>query len=265
MSGLCRGEPPTSLVSTSRSAMANPASGVSRSSIISTTLGVCTAMPSSRPAVSDVTTVESAPDCSSRCWFSASRTAAMILALGASSRAVSVTRTAASSRLVATMIALACWALASRSTSESVALPRTVTSPALLARSRAAGSSSTTTMSAGAIVVADHRGDRRPALGAVPDDDGVVAHFAPPSLDLQCLARLRGERLDGGTDQDDQERHPQRRDHQNVDQPRRRGDRGDVAVARWSTATPWRSRGSPGTTTGCRVRAADVAVAVRSR
>ncbi len=43
---------------------ANPASGVSRSSIISTTLGVCVAMPSSRPAVSEVTTVESAPDCS---------------------------------------------------------------------------------------------------------------------------------------------------------------------------------------------------------
>ena len=68
--------------STSRSAIANPASGVSRSSIISTTLGVGVAMPSSRPAVSDDTTMESAPDCRSRCWFSASRTAAMILAFG---------------------------------------------------------------------------------------------------------------------------------------------------------------------------------------
>ena len=80
-------------------------------------------------------------------------------------------------------------------------------------------------------LVADHRGDRRPALGAVADDDGVVAHSAPPSLDLQCLARLRGQRLDGGADQHDQERDPQRRDHQDVDQPGRRGERGDVAVA----------------------------------
>ena len=47
------------------------------------------------------------------------------------------------------MIVSACWALANRSTSESVALPRTVTSPALFARSSAAGFSSTTTMSAG--------------------------------------------------------------------------------------------------------------------
>ena len=155
----------------------------------------------------------------------------MILALGASSRAVSVTSTAVSSRLVATMIALACWALASRSTSDSVASPWTVTRPALLARSSAAGSSSTTTMSAGRHVVADHRGDRGPALGAVADDDGVVAHVAPPSLDLQCLARLRGQRLDSGTDQHDQEGDPQRRDHQDVDQPRGRGDRRDVAVA----------------------------------
>ena len=104
MSGRCRGEPPTSLGSTSRSAIAKPASGVSRSSIISTTLGVLVAMPSRRPAVSEDTTTESAPDCRSRCWFSASRTEAMILAFGASSRAVSVTRTAVGSLLVATMI-----------------------------------------------------------------------------------------------------------------------------------------------------------------
>ena len=112
-----------------------------------------------------------------------------------------------------------------------VALPRTVTRPALLARSRAPGSSSTTTMSAARRRRRPSR-TRRPALGAVPDDDGVVAHSGPPSLDLQCLARLCGQGLDGGADQDDQERHPQRRDHQNVDQSRRRGDRGDVAVAR---------------------------------
>ena len=39
--------------------------------------------------------------------------------------------------------------------------------------------------------VADHRGDGRPALGAVSDDDGVVAHGVPPSLDLEGLARRR--------------------------------------------------------------------------
>ena len=75
----------------------------------------------------------------------------MILALGASSRAVSVTSTAVSSRLVATMMALACWALASRSTSESVGVAahgdqarRSWRGPGRRGRS------STTTMSAGA-------------------------------------------------------------------------------------------------------------------
>ena len=83
----------------------------------------------------------------------------------------------------------------------------------------------------GCHLVADHRGDRRPALGAVSDDDGVVAHSAPPSLDLQCLARVGGQCFHRGTDQDDQERDPQRRDHQDVDQPGLGAERGDVAVA----------------------------------
>ncbi len=91
------------------------------------------------------------------------------------------------------MIDLACCALASRSTSESVALPRTVTSPALLARSRAAGLLVDHDDVGGRHVVTDHGGDRRPALGAVADDDGVVAHAFPPSLDLQRLARLGGQ------------------------------------------------------------------------
>ena len=129
------------------------------------------------------------------------------------------------------MIAFACWALASRSTSESVASPRTVTRPGALGALERRGVLVDDDDVRGRDLVADHRGDRRPALGAVADDDGVVAHSAPPSLDLQCLARLRGERLDGGTDQHDQERDPQRRDHQDVDQPGRRGERGDVAVA----------------------------------
>ena len=72
----------------------------------STTLGVVVAMPSSRPAVSAETTTESAPDWRSRRRFSDSRTAATIRVFGASSRAVSVTSTAVSSRFVATTIAV---------------------------------------------------------------------------------------------------------------------------------------------------------------
>ena len=40
-------------------------------------------------------------------------------------------------------------------------------------------------------LVADHRGGRGPALGAVAHDDDVVAHSVPPSLDLVDLPRLR--------------------------------------------------------------------------
>ena len=105
MSARCRGDPPTSDSSTGRSLIAKPASGVSRSSITSTTLGVVVATPSSRPAVSAETITELAPDWRSRCTFSDSRTDATIRMFGASSRAVSVTSTAVSSRLVATTIA----------------------------------------------------------------------------------------------------------------------------------------------------------------
>ena len=66
--------------------------------MMSTTSGVDVAMPSSRPAVSLETTTWSAPDCLSRWTFSASRTDATMCAFGASSRAVSVTSTAVSSR-----------------------------------------------------------------------------------------------------------------------------------------------------------------------
>ena len=117
------------------------------SSIMSTTLGVVVAMPSSRPAVSEETTTEFAPDCRNRCWFSASRIDATIFALGPISRAVKVTSTAVSSRLVATMIDAAFWAPAKRSTSDLVASPCTVTRPAVAACSRAIRSVSTTTIS----------------------------------------------------------------------------------------------------------------------
>ena len=108
------------------------------------------ARPNSRPAVSEETTTESAPDCSSRCRFSPSRTEAMIVASGANSRAVNVTSTEVGSLLVATTMALACCAPARRSTSERFASPRTVTRPAALARSSRDWSVSTTTMSAAA-------------------------------------------------------------------------------------------------------------------
>ena len=54
-------------------------------------------------------------------------------------------------------------------------------------------------------LVADHRHGGGPPLGSVADDDDVVTQSAPPALDLVDLARLRGEGLDGGTDQHDQE------------------------------------------------------------
>ena len=205
--------------------------GVSRSSIISTTLGVCTAMPSSRPAVSEVTTVESAPDCSSRCWFSASRTAAMILAFG---RQLARGEGDEDGGVVAVGGDDDRFRVLGAGKAQHLGVGRTAADGD---QARALGALEGRGILVddddvrGCDLVADHRGDRGPALGAVSDDDGVVAHFAPPSLDLQCLARLCGEGFDGGADQHDQERHPQRRDHQNVDQPGRRGDRGDVAVA----------------------------------
>ena len=149
MSVRCRGEPPTSDSSTSRSLIANPASGVSRSSTTSTTLGVVVAIPSRRPAVSADTTTELAPDWRSRCTFSDSRTDATIRTFGESSRAVSVTRTAVSSRFTATTSADACITPAIRRTLDRVALPVTVTSPSAEAASRFARSVSTTTMSVG--------------------------------------------------------------------------------------------------------------------
>ena len=131
--------------------MEKPSSGDSRSSIISTTDGVTVARPSMRPAVSEEITTESAPDCFSRCRFSDSRTLATIVAAGAISRTLRVTRTAVSSMLGATTTARARVTPASLRTSAFVAEPCTVTSPWLDAMSRECRSVSTTTIWLGGV------------------------------------------------------------------------------------------------------------------
>ena len=75
------------------------------------------------------------------------------------------------------------------------------------------------------------RADGAAPLGAVTAHDDVLAHAGPPATDLELLPRARGERLESGSDEDEQERDAQRRDQQDVDQPRARRDRRDVAVA----------------------------------
>ena len=149
MSARCRGEPPTSLSSTSRSLIANPASGVRRSSITSTTVGVVVAAPRSLPAVSAETTTEVGPGLPQQVHVLRLPHRRDDADVGAISRAVSVTRTAVSSRFVATTIALASGTPATRSTLDRVALPATVTRPSAAAASSWARSVSTTTMSMG--------------------------------------------------------------------------------------------------------------------
>src|SRR5699024_7203383 len=103
-----RGFEPTSYSRTARSATENPSFGDSKSSIISTTVGVTVASPSKRPAVSAEVTTESAPDCKSKWRFADSRTDATILADGASSRTAKVHSTAVSSMDGVTTTACAC-------------------------------------------------------------------------------------------------------------------------------------------------------------
>ena len=55
------------------------------------------------------------------------------------------------------------------------------------------------------LAVVDQRLDRAAALGAVADDDDVLSHVLPPPGDPEHLAALRGEHLQGGTDQQHQE------------------------------------------------------------
>ena len=123
MSARWRGLLPTSNSRTGRSATEKPASGLSRSSIISTTVGVTVARPSMRPAVSADVTTELAPDCWSRWRFSDSRTEATMFARGASSRTDSVTSTAVSSVDGVTTTDFACGTPAIFSTSVLVPEP----------------------------------------------------------------------------------------------------------------------------------------------
>ena len=110
------------------------------------TLGWCTANPSSLPAASEEVTTDVAPLWRSRWTFSSSRTAATIVAVGFSSRAVSVVSTAVSSRLTATTIELASRTPAWRSTSVDAELPETAVSPDAVASARPSGSCSMTTI-----------------------------------------------------------------------------------------------------------------------
>jgi hypothetical protein len=80
-----------------------------------------------------------------------SRTATTMRVLGASSFAVRVTRTAVSSRFVATITADAWCTPAIRSTDERVAFPVTVTRPRAEAASSWARSVSTTTICSGSV------------------------------------------------------------------------------------------------------------------
>ncbi len=89
---------------------------------------------------------DEAPLWCSRSAFSASRTAATRVTLGASWRTVSVVSTAVSSRLTAMITALACWTSASLSTASLVEEPCTVAIPAAWASSMASWSVSITTI-----------------------------------------------------------------------------------------------------------------------
>ena len=211
MSGRCRGEPPSSVARRRVRRWRIHATGVSRSSIISTTLGVVVATPSSRPAVSEETTTESAPDCLSRCWFSASRIDATILALRCD-----LARGEGDQRrgVVA----------AGRDDDRRRVLgrgkPKDVGSGGVAVHGDQVGGRRVVKcrlvdvdddeIFAGRLVPA-YRGDGGFAFGAVADDDGVVAHCAPPTLNLPGLPGPLGEHLEGGADQHHEEQDPQRR------------------------------------------------------
>ena len=147
MSDKCRGFAPISYLATGRSAIENPADGESKSSMILTTDGVLVDKPNKRPAVSEETTVEFAPDCNNKCRFSISRTAAEIFALLFISRADNVANTLVSSLLVATTTVFARSIPAIFNTSDFVPEPCTVTISCASATRKQERSGSTTTIS----------------------------------------------------------------------------------------------------------------------
>ena len=153
-----------------------------RSSTTDTTAGVVVAIPSRRPAVSADTTTESAPDWRSRCTFSASRTAAVIVIFGAISRAVRVTITAVSSRLVATTSAVACGRPDVRSTDDWVASPAHRHQPERGRRVEPSAVGVDDDDVVDVVPVAAQRGDRGLALRPVAHDHDVVAHAGPPAV-----------------------------------------------------------------------------------
>ena len=130
------------------------------------------------------------------------------------------------------MITCRAWATpARRSTSRRVASPVTTASPSACASPSAVLLGSTTTIRSAVDPVVLQGLDRAAALGAVADHDHVVVHALPPSGDPEHLSSLGGQHLQRRPDQQDQERDPQRRDDEGVDQPGVLGERRDVAVA----------------------------------
>ena len=222
---------PASSGATSRSITSRPAPTESRSSSTCTTRGLLTAWPSSRPAAPEETTTESAPPCSSRCAFSLSRTDATIRARGLSSRAVSVMRTALSSRSGATTTAAASRTPAASSADEALASATTPAWPARRASSAASARSSITTIASALDPVREERLDGGAALDAVAADDGVILQGPPPALLAVVGAGALGQHLERRRHKDDEEQHAGRHHDEDVDEPGAVGHRRDVAVA----------------------------------
>ena len=95
----------------------------------------------------------------------------------------------------------------------------TTASPSACASAIAAGARVDDHDRLAVLPVVDQGLDRAAALGAVADDDDVLSHVLPPAGDPEHLAALRGEHLEGGPDQQHQERDAERGDDERVDQP----------------------------------------------
>src|SRR3712207_7769318 len=66
---------------------------------------------------------------------------------------------------------------------------------------------------------------RRPPRSTLFPYTTLFRSAGPPATDAELLPRARGQRLEGRSDEDDEEQHAQRRDNQEVDQPGLVGDR----------------------------------------
>ena len=112
--------------------------------------------PTNRPAAADDRTTVVAPDWLRSRWFSASRTLTEMGTLALSSRTVSVTSVAVSSRLHVMMTAWAVWTRACSHTAACVASAPMATNPASRARVTASASTSMTTICPGRVVPASN-------------------------------------------------------------------------------------------------------------